>query len=197
MTQSANIGVSDRFEKALRSSGIKFSAIMIALAVSGCASYQKDHFTVGSVPSDYRTKHPIVVSQSEVTSDILVNPGIRRMSQVTQNKVTEFILRYKRAGASEFRIIIPSGSHNERAARAVSGDIVNYARSQGVSSSEISVERYHASNHGDAATLRLSYDSTSAKVHGNCGQWTDDLVANRENVNYNNFGCATQNNLAE
>lgn len=197
MTYSTNIGVTERFGKALKSNGIKFSAILIALAVSGCASYQKDHFTVGSVPSDYRTKHPIVVSQSEVTADVLINPAMRGMSYAIQNKVDEFLLRYKRAKAGQLRIIIPSGSHNERAARAVSGDIVNHLRSKGISASNISIERYHASNHGDAATLRLSFDSTTAKVHGNCGQWTEDLVANPENVNYKNFGCSTQNNLAE
>jgi len=197
MTHTSSTGFTSRFEKTFKANGIKFSAIMIALVVSGCASYQKDHFTVGSVPGDYRTKHPIVVSQSEVTSDILVNPSMRGMSFEIQNKVTEFVGRYNRSGSGQLRVIIPSGSHNERAARAVSGDIVNYMRSQGVASSKISLERYHASNHGDAATLRLSYDTTAAKVHSECGQWTEDLLANSENVNYQNYGCATQNNLAE
>jgi len=196
MTQSKNTGFAKRIEKRLIMNGIKLSTIMVALAISGCASYQKDHFTVGSVPSDYRTKHPIVVSQSDVTSDILISPGMREMSFEIRNKVLEFVGRYRRAGASQLRVIIPSGSHNATAARAVSGDIINFARSQGVNSSDIRLESYHASNHGDAATLRLSFDAVSAKVHSKCGQWTDDLISNSDNVNYQNFGCATQNNLA-
>jgi len=34
-------------------------------------------------------------------------------------------------------------------------------------------------------------------VGSECGQWTDDLKDTHDNQNYNNFGCATQNNLAE
>jgi pilus assembly protein CpaD len=30
-----------------------------------------------------------------------------------------------------------------------------------------------------------------------CGQWPTDLSAGPENRNYHNFGCASQNNLAE
>ena len=50
-----------------RLAGVSTMALM--LAMGGCASFQKDHFKVGSVPEDYRTKHPIVVSQDEVKED--------------------------------------------------------------------------------------------------------------------------------
>jgi len=197
MPQVINIGTPGKFENMIKATGFKLSTVLVVLAVSGCASFQRDHFTVGSVPGDYRTKHPIVVSQSEVKTDILVASSMRGMNLRIQNTVTEFVGRYKRSGADSLRIVIPSGSHNETAARAVSGDIVNHARSLGVNPSRINIERYHASNHGDAATLRLSYHAVSAKVHSECGQWNEDLLANSENINYANFGCATQNNLAE
>ncbi len=175
------------------------SATMIAsaLAVTGCASYQKDHFTVGSVPSDYRTKHPIVVQQDEMTEDLIVTSKMRNMSLRHRNQVIAFIARFRNSGAKNIRIILPAGSHNEAAARKVGHDVVALMKEERMSANQIAVSRYHAANHGDSATIRLSFQSTVAKVHSECGQWTEDLVHTPENKNYENFGCATQNNLAE
>lgn len=173
------------------------SLIASALAITGCASYQKDHFTVGSVPSDYRTKHPIVVAQDEMTEDLIVTSKMRNMSLRHRNQVVAFIGRFKKSGAKTIRIILPAGSHNEAAARQVGHDVIALMKEERMSANQISVSRYHAANHGDAATVRLSFQSTVASVHSECGQWTEDLVRTPENKNYQNFGCATQNNLAE
>lgn len=168
-----------------------------ALAMTGCASYQKDHFTVGSVPSDYRTKHPIVVSQSEMTEDLIVTSQMKNMSLRHRDQVIAFLARFKKSGAKSVRVILPAGSHNEAAARRVGKDVVQLLKEERVTAGRIAVSRYHAANHGDAATIRLAFESTVAKVHSECGQWTEDLVYTPENRNYQNFGCATQNNLAE
>lgn len=172
-------------------------ALALALMVGGCASYNKDHFTVGSVPSDYRTKHPIVVSQSQVTADMIVTSNMRGMSFRQENVVNDFLGRFRRSGAKTIHIILPAGSHNEAAARRVGSDIVNHMKKERLNASRIKVSRYHAANHGDAATLRMSFDAVDAEVASECGQWTDDLRDTHDNNNYNNFGCATQNNLAE
>lgn len=174
----------------------KTSIVLLALSLGGCAANQKDNFSVGSVPSDYRTKHPIVVSQSEVTQDLIVASSMKGMSFRQQNVVGAFLSRFRHAGAKQIRVVLPAGSHNEAAARKVGHDIVSYMKEQRVDASQIHVTRYHASNHGDAATIRLSFDAVKAGVSSHCGQWDTDLSVNPENVNYSNFGCATQNNLA-
>jgi len=178
-------------------SGSATSVLALALLLGGCASYSKDHFKVGSVPSDYRTKHPIVVSQSEFTEDMIVTSDMKGMSHRQLNVVNSFLAHYRRAGAKSINIIVPSGSHNDAAARRVAHDIVAHMKKERVNGNVIRVSRYHAANHGDSATLRLSFDSLQAKVGSECGQWTDDLKDTHDNQNYNNFGCATQNNLAE
>lgn len=173
------------------------TAVALALALGGCASYSKDHFTVGSVPADYRTKHPIVVSQSQVAEDMIVTSDMKGMSFRQENLVNDFMARFRRSGAKTLHILLPAGSHNEAAARRVAHDIVAHMKSARIDGSQIRISRYHASNHGDSATLRLAFDAVSAEVASKCGQWPDDLTATHENRNYSNYGCATQNNLAE
>ncbi|MEM9331463.1 MAG: CpaD family pilus assembly lipoprotein [Pseudomonadota bacterium] len=184
-------------KESARMIGKKTSICLLALTLGGCASYQKDHFTVGSVPEDYRTKHPIVVSQSEVYEDLIVTPHMKGMSFRHQNVVTAFLSRFRRSGAKEIRVVLPAGSHNEAAARRVGKDIIAHMKDERIPASQIKVVRYHASNHGEAATLRVSFDAVSAELTSECGQWNEDLVETSQNKNYGNFGCATQNNLAK
>ena len=48
----------------------------VALAgLAGCENVSKRHFTVGSVSDDYRSRHPIVISEKEQTMDIPVATG--------------------------------------------------------------------------------------------------------------------------
>lgn len=176
---------------------MKAPLLLTALLVTGCASYQKDQFTVGSVATDYRTKHPIVVSQDESTEDLIVTSGMKGMSLRHHDQVLAFLGHFKTSGAKTIRVILPASSHNESAARKVGHDVIALMKEERIGADQISVSRYHAANHGDSATIRISYASTVAKVHSKCGQWKDDLNHNPENVNYGNFGCATQNNLAE
>jgi len=175
----------------------KMPVVLAALIVSGCGSFSKDHFTVGSVPGDYRTKHPIVVSQKEDSADMLVTRDMKGMSLRQRNVALSLIGRYKRSGAKTLRVILPAGSHNESAARKVGADLVTLMKEERIPAGHIEVSRYQASNHGDSATIRLSFVAVDAKVHSKCGQWQENLDDNSENVNYGNFGCATQNNLAE
>ena len=176
---------------------LKVSVVFAGIVLTGCASYQKDHFTVGSTPKDYRTQHPIVVSQSEVSEDLIVAKSLAGMSFRHENTATSFYSKFRKSGAKTLRVILPAGSHNEAAARRVGQDVIEHMKGLGLEAHQVSVSRYHASNHGDAATVRLSYDAITANVASKCGQWNEDLRETSENQNYENFGCSTQNNLAK
>ena len=69
----------------LMSKSLKIAVILTGVLVAGCASFQRDHFTVGSVTKDYRTQHPIVVSQSEVSEDLIVSRSMKGISLRQQN----------------------------------------------------------------------------------------------------------------
>jgi pilus assembly protein CpaD len=172
-------------------------ALVVAAGLgSGCASYDRDHFIVGSVPDDYRTRHPIVVRQSENTEDIVVSPNSRGLSYRDRAVAQTFASRFNQSGSARMAILVPAGSPNQAAARRVAQQIVAVMAERGISRKRISIQSYNASQHGDAATVRLVYTGTTAEVESPCGQWNEDILDTSENRNYQNFGCATQKNLA-
>jgi len=174
----------------------KLSWLMAALMVGGCASYNKDHITVGSTSSDYRLRHPIIVSDNEVFEDISISASTRRLSLRDRNVARNFAMRFRRSGARTIRIVLPVGSRNERTARRISKQISAEFREVGIRPTQISSSSYQASGHGDAASIRIVYSSMTAAVASECGVWAKDIGYTPENRNYGNFGCATQNNLA-
>ena len=175
---------------------VTLASLLAVAAATGCASYDRSHFIVGSVPDDYRTRHPIVVSDSEVTEDIVVSPNTRALSYRDRAVVSSFASRFKQSGAAHMAILVPSGSANEHAARRLSRDAAALLVSAGVPRSGISFQHYAAGGHGNSATLRLAYTGIKAEVASQCGDWNEDVLATGENRNYANFGCATQKNLA-
>lgn len=174
----------------------KVSLLMAAMLVTGCSSFNRDHVIVGSVPTDYRTTHPIIVSDNEVYEDLALSASTRKLSLRDRNVVRDFAFRFKRSGARSVRIVIPVGSRNERAARRVQPQISAELRLAGIRQSQITTTGYQASAHGDAASVRVVYNAMTAAVASECGVWNGDLGRSPENKNYHNFGCASQNNLA-
>lgn len=164
--------------------------------LAGCASYGRDHVIVGSVPDDYRTRHPIVVAQSETVEDIVVPASARKLSLRDRGVAEEFAHRFRRSGARTLVVMIPAGSRNEAAARRIAHEITIVLRDRGISERQIGIQHYPAASHGDAATVRLVFSDITARVDSQCGQWDEDIVETGENRNYGNFGCATQQNLA-
>lgn len=175
----------------------RMALLLVALLSSGCASYNRDHFTVGSVPDDYRTRHPIIVTESERAVDLVVTSDAHALSTRDTNVVKAMGHRFRVSGAKSIAIIIPSGSRNEAAARRLAHDTVGVLQGTGVSAASIVIQHYDASGHGDSAALRLAYSDLVAGVDSQCGTWNEDILETTENRNYENFGCATQNNLAQ
>jgi pilus assembly protein CpaD len=167
------------------------------ITTAGCASYSRDQIIVGSVPDDYRTRHPIILSESEEVRDILVPAGASKLDQRGRDVVREIGFNFKSSGASKIAILIPSGSPNQHAARLAARDAVGELRAAGIPTGRIAISHYDASSHGDAAALRVAYMDMEASVASACGTWDEDLTDTLENRNYYNFGCASQNNLAQ
>lgn len=176
--------------------GITLAILATTLVMTGCANYSRDHFTVGSVPDDYRTRHPIVVSESETAQDLVIPRNLRQLSLRDRDVVRGMGLSFRRSGAKSIAVLIPAGSPNEQAARRAASQAVNELVATGIGPAQIAVHHYDASGYGDNATLRVVYTDLVANVASECGKWEEDLTDTKENVNYANFGCAYQNNLA-
>ena len=164
--------------------------------LGGCASFSRDHVIVGSVPDDYRTRHPIVVRSDERTEDLIVTANASTLSYRDRAVVSSFGAQFRKSGSANMAILVPVGAANENAARRIARQAKAVLTQEGVPPARIAVQYYEASSHGDAATLRLVYVGVTADVAGKCGAWDEDIMDTQENRNYANFGCATQKNLA-
>lgn len=169
------------------------SALICITLVAGCA--KRDNFTVGSVPSDYRTAHPIVVAEKEQTLDIPVASGANTLSPAAISNVKAFTSGFARTGTGTMVVLMPEGSPNASAAQYVQGQVVDAIKADTSDRVNVVVQTYNASQPGAAAPIRLSYRAIKASTN-ECGQWTDDLTHTAENKNYADFGCSTQSNLA-
>ncbi len=170
------------------------AVLLTGTLLGGCANVH--NIEVGSVPDDYRTNHPIVISEKQEVVDIPVAGTDHRMTFGTMSIVRGFGQQYRANASGSLTIMRPVGSANARAATRVSKQIRRVLVDEGVPAARIHTTTYQAQGQNDAAPIRLSFGAIAASVE-ECGRWPKDLVLNTtENKHYENFGCATQNNLA-
>ena len=172
------------------------AAAMAVSALSGCGAFQnRHHITVGSVPDDYRTNHPIILNEREEILDVPVGASDSRITVAQRSSIQAFMSQSSGAGAGVVQILLPSGAPNSAAANRVLPDIVSALRKSGVQGGNVVTGSYDASGTESSAPVRISYRAMSAGTEP-CGKWTSDLGDNSQNKNYENFGCASQNNFA-
>lgn len=172
------------------------TAFLAAVAIgllAGCA--KRDSVTVGAVPDDYRTNHPIVIAEKLQVLDLPVAAGNRGMTRTHRVALDGFLDTYDRSASPVVTITVPVGSGNELAAGDTASDIRHFIRSRGISESRIAMVSYQAPSVDVSAPVRVSYTAMRAQTN-KCGRWPDDLLDNVENKHYADFGCSYQNNLA-
>jgi pilus assembly protein CpaD len=171
-------------------------AALLLLSVtllSGCAN---GDLKTGSIPMDYRERHPIVLAEAESALDIPVGPNDSRLPIGMRDTVKGFAQNFTNSSAGYIQIQMPHGSPNAPAASRLAGEIRKTLGAAGVRGQQMVMTSYAADPSGDAAPIRLSFIGTKA-VTAPCGEWPEDLSDNTmANRNWYNFGCASQNNLA-
>jgi pilus assembly protein CpaD len=166
-------------------------AATAAILLTGCAS--RDSITVGSVPDDYRTNHPIVVGEKQEVLDLPVALDAHRATRGQRELVDGFLYRYERGSGAPVTIMAPIGSANAPAAASVAAELAGHIRRAGVR--DVSIQNYVVESAEASAPLRVTYVAIRAQT-GKCGRWPADLTENSENRHWANFGCSYQNNLA-
>ncbi|KAB2732162.1 CpaD family pilus assembly protein [Brucella intermedia] len=167
-------------------------ALSLAL-LAGCANRQ--HVTVGALPDDYRTNHPITIAEREQVTDIPIAQADRKLSPMQRGIVQGAIANYRRSGSGMLYVLVPSGASNQAAAYRLSTEVAATLRNSGIKANNIAIENYPVESPDAAAPIRISYYAITAGTTP-CGRWPDDLASTPENKHYANFGCASQNNLA-
>jgi pilus assembly protein CpaD len=168
-------------------------AIALAASLAGCAN--RDSITVGSIPDDYRTTHPIVIAEKNQKIDLPVGAGDRGMTGAQRDALLGFLDGYDKSAAPALTIAVPAGSANEVAARAAGRDFARLAMAAGVKRNRIVMTSYQSAVPEASAPVRVAFVAVRAQTD-KCGRWPDDLTETSENKHYADFGCSYQNNLA-
>lgn len=179
---------------ALHGSKMAMPALLLAITLlGGCAN--RDSVTVGAIPDDYRTNHPIMISQQDRSLDIPVGASDRDVTRAQKESLLGFLEGYDRAAASVVTISVPTGSANEIAAQSAARGLAKVAAANGVRRDRIAFISYDAGAGDIAAPVRVTYSAMRAHTD-KCGRWSADIADTTENKHYTNFGCSYQNNLA-
>ncbi|UVK43567.1 CpaD family pilus assembly protein [Mesorhizobium sp. AR07] len=177
----------------IRQRAVPALAVAVVALLAGCA--QRDSITVGAIPDDYRTNHPIVIAEKNQKLDLPVGAGDRGMTGSQRDTLLGFLDGYDKSAAPTLTIQVPSGSANEIAATAAARDFARLAIASGVKRNRIVVTSYQAASNEISSPVRVAYVSVRAQTD-KCGRWPDDLTDTSENKHYADFGCSYQNNLA-
>lgn len=182
-------------------SGARLAGRLLAISVmaallAGCGGLDKDRMSTGSIADDYRTRHPITLTEVEHALEVPVASGDRGLTQGTRDVVAGFAADYKRSASGAVQMFVPSVGYNAGAAHAARREVRNALIAGGVPSNRIIETGYQPESLDAPAPIRLAYVATTAMT-SRCGEWPEDLANDTlQNRNWSNFGCASQNNLA-
>jgi pilus assembly protein CpaD len=178
-----------------------FGALVVtAITLGGCNTTTNDVVT-GTVPDDYRQRHPIAVTEGEQSIVVFVGHARGNLTETQRDDVMGLASSWRQEGTGSIAVDVPVDTPNSRAAQSVYQEIHGLLASMGVPAHAITKRTYQTDDPRALPTIRLSYPRMAA-VAGPCGLWPADLgpsvadPAYFENKEYYNFGCAYQRNMA-
>lgn len=173
------------------------TVLSVAAALTSCAA-RTDRVTTSSIGSnDYRTAHPITLAEVQHSLDVPVGTGERQLTTSLRDLIRGFAQDYIALSKSTITVAVPTTSANAGAANAVKTHVRKALIDFGVKSNQIVLTTYEPSQASASSPIKLGFVAVTA-ITGDCGQWPSDLIGPsiRDNTNWENFGCATQQNLA-
>ena len=176
----------------LKNSIILVGAVLLLAACKSQPSYV-DEYSITDF--DHRKRHPIVISEVPDNFDIPVAGDMRNLNGSLKPAISAYGQEAKTDGNGFVEVLVPSGSANEAAVRAISPHIRTALRNGGVGHDRIIMRTYPVSDLSASAPVRLSFMRVKGVVR-DCGNWPDGMRSDDRNRDYYNFGCATQANLA-
>ncbi|MDD7910090.1 CpaD family pilus assembly protein [Pseudovibrio exalbescens] len=168
---------------------------LVSALLVGCQSAQPQQ-PVSLADFDYRQKHPIILTEASENFDIPLGGNTRNINRQLSSTIMAFGQQAKAEGNGYVEVLVPSGSANEAAAKAVTPQIRSALKMGGVEPSRIVTRAYPVDDSYASAPIRLSFARTKAVVPHKCGEWPENLVGDMENTTPDNFGCSYQANLA-
>jgi pilus assembly protein CpaD len=172
-------------------------AVVLSTMLAGCNTTEE---VTGSVPIDYRQRHPIVLKEGPRTVELFIGEKRGSLTGTQRAEVANFAREWRREATGGILIDVPTNSSNAAAAASAVQEVRSILAGLGVPPQAVELRPNSPSVPNKMVTLRLHYPRVMADA-GPCGLWPEDLgpTYNREhmeNREYWNFGCASQRNLA-
>lgn len=186
------------------STGLRSFVLLASLSATlGACTHpsQEAEIATGSLPADYRLRHPIVIQEASKTTEIFVGRQRGGLTSPQRADIIGLSQQWLREGTGAIIIETPVNTPNARMASDSAREIQALLANAGIPPRGIIVRGYRPSDPRQFATVRVSYPRIMADA-GPCGLWPNDLgpsIKNKgylENQEYYNFGCANQRNLA-
>lgn len=177
------------------------AALLLSIASVAIAGCQHDRIVTGTVPADYRDRHPIQVTEGTRSVQMFIGTGRIGLTPEQRALAGGFASQWRRYGSGPMTIELPVGVANEVSSGRTVRELKSLLVSSGVHPRAIQIQAYQAATPSNLAPLRLTFAAVSATVASRCHIGQDNLgpTANLnwpQNYSPNNFGCATQHNLA-
>lgn len=171
---------------------------IVSIAIAGC---QTDRIVTGSVPSDYRDRHPIQINEGIRSVQMFIGTGRSGLTPEQRALAGGFASQWKRYGSGPLTIELPANSANEIASSNTVRELRSVLASSGVPARAIQIKAYQSEQPSNLAPIRLVFPAVRAQVASRCHAGQEDLGPNpsfnsAQNYSMRNFGCATQHNLA-
>jgi pilus assembly protein CpaD len=167
----------------------------VALALGGCLNRGD---TTGSIPSDYRERHPITLVRANETLDVFVGRNAHGLDRRQSADVQAFGRQFMERGEGPIVAYLPQGG-----APGVNRGLtdIRQALAAGGAGGRLQIAHYVPGDPTAAATIKLAFASLQARTPGPCGADNDEMAQSSTsqtwaNRNAINFGCSYQQNLA-
>lgn len=172
------------------------AALAAALALGGCRDHEARLDPVAAATlSDPAQRHPIGFSGRTEALYVEVAQDGLGLSDNQTTDVYRFIDRYKTEANGRLRVSAPASVKGHMATSRSLRDIDDVVDRSGIPHDAVERVRSRGPDRYGPA-VRLSFERSIA-VAPPCGSWPEDLGrVDRERLPYENFGCATQRNLA-
>lgn len=182
---------------------LRTAALLVgaALALGACNHTRPQSDITGSIPDDYRLRHPIAIQEADQSIAVFVGNGRGGLNAMQRADIVALGRTWMREGTGAIVVEVPSHTPNARAAADSLREIKSLLSASGLPARGIVVRHYEPADPQVFAAIRVSYPRITATA-GPCGLWPEDLGPSvkgksyLENTNYWNFGCASQRNMA-
>jgi pilus assembly protein CpaD len=182
--------------------GILLRAAMIvgcAALACGCNTDQQMITGVPTVPTDYRLRHPITLTEMPHTLRVFIGANRASLTPMQRAQVLAFAQNWTNEATGGVVISVPVGAANQRSAAAAAREIGSILAATGVPRRSVAVRSYRVTPR-TFAPVRIAYPRVAAQA-GPCGLWPQNIGPGFdrsyfENEQPWNFGCDSQRNLA-